>query len=78
MDAINAGSQDEFCGDDSHGLSFEVVGNALDDGAVVEEALLADADIGGEARLCLFLGTKRWDIAGWGFRQAGYTTSEVQ
>ena len=53
MDAVDAGGEDDFGGDDAHGLAFEVGGDAADDGGVVEEALLADADVGCEAGLRL-------------------------
>lgn len=55
VDAVDAGGEDEFGGDDAHGLFFEVGGDFLDDGTVVEEALVADAHVGGEAGLGLFL-----------------------
>lgn len=51
MDSVDACREDDFCGDDAHSLAFEVRGDAFYDGRVVEEALLADADIGGETGL---------------------------
>ncbi len=38
MGAVDAGGEDEFGGDDAHGLFFEVWGDTADDGGVVEEA----------------------------------------
>ena len=55
MDPVDAGGKDDFCGDDAHGLAFEVRGDAFDDWGMVEEALLADTDVCGEAGLGLFL-----------------------
>ena len=75
---VDAGGEDDFCGDDAHGLAFEVIGDAFDDGGVVEEALLADADISGEAGLGLFFGAQGGEIAGGGFCEAGETASKVE
>ena len=78
MDAIDAGGEDNFCGDDAHGLAFEVVGDAFDDGGMVKEALLANANVGSKASLGLFFRTERGEIAGGGFGKAGEAAGEVE
>lgn len=77
MDSVYARCEDDFCGDDAHGLAFEVGGNAFDDGGVVQETLLADADVGGEPGLGLFLGAEGGEVACWGFREGGEAAGEV-
>ncbi len=78
VDAVDARGEEDFAGDDAHGLAFEVGGDAFDGGGVVEEALLADTDVGGEARLGLFLGAEGGKIAGICFGEAGEAAREVE
>ncbi len=51
MYPVDPGGQDEFCTDDAHCLALEVCGDGADKGGVVEEALMANTDVGGEAGL---------------------------
>ena len=67
MHAVNAGCKDDLRGDDAHGLALEIRRDATDNGRVVEEALVAHADVGGKAGLGLFLGAERRDVARGGF-----------
>lgn len=77
--AVDAGGEDEFGGDDAHGLFFEVGGDAGDDGGVVEEALVADADVCGEAGLgFVVFAAEGGKVAGRGFGEAGKAAGEVQ
>ena len=45
---------------------------------MVEETLLADADIGCEASLRLLFGAQWWEIAGRGFGEAREAAGEVE
>ena len=72
MGAVDAGGEDEFGGDDAHGLFFEVRRDPADDGGMVEEALVADTDVCGEAGLgFVVFATEGWEVAGGGFGEAG-------
>lgn len=51
MNSVDPRCEDYFRGDDSHGLALEIGRDAFDDGGVVEETLLADANVGGKAGL---------------------------
>lgn len=79
MCAIDAGSEDKFGGDDAHGLFLEVGRNAGDDGGMVEEALVADAYVGGETGLGFVVFASEWrDIARRGLGETGQTTGKVE
>lgn len=75
---VDARGEEDFAGDDAHGLAFQVGGDTFDYGGVVEKALLTDADVSGEAGLGLFLGAEGGKVAGVGFGEAGKATGEVE
>ena len=50
MDHVDAGSEDDLAGDDAETLFFEVGADLLEDGAVVEESLMPDSDVGGQPK----------------------------
>jgi len=78
MNAVYACGEDEFRGYDAHSLAFEVVRDTLDDGRLVEEALLADTDIGREAGLGLLLRAQRRNIAGRCLRETSDASGKVE
>lgn len=79
MCAVDASCEDEFSSDDAHGLFLEVGRYAGDNGGVVQEALMTDSYIGGEACLSfVVLTTEGRDIASGGFGKARETAGEVE
>ena len=77
VDAVDAGGEDELGCDDAHGLFAQVRGDGADDVRVVEESLLADADVGREAGLAL-LGAPGGDVAGGGFGETSEAAGGVE
>ena len=78
MNAVDSSSKYDLSRHYAHGLPFQIIGNALDEGRVVQESLLAHTNVRSEASLSLFLGAKAWEIASWSFGQTRDSSCRVE